>query len=222
MTEKQCFVILTNITKHCFILGGGLVTISKKELLNLTGISYGQLYRWKREGLIPEEWFMKQPSFTGQETFLPRDLVLERIRFILEKKDSCSLEEIREMLVTAPDKKELTWERLAELEEIDLEIAGLVRKEEYSYLEVGWLAALSDYRRKYQLSIEQAAELCQGSRGLLEKMGKEGTFFLIFQAGQTYYGACCENNKVVMEERIGQVEWYLLTKWAGKMKEKFL
>ena len=40
--------------------------ISKKDLLNDTGISYGQLYRWKREGLIPEEWFIKQPSFTGQ------------------------------------------------------------------------------------------------------------------------------------------------------------
>ena len=40
--------------------------ISKKDLLNETGISYGQLYRWKREGLIPEEWFIKQPSFTGQ------------------------------------------------------------------------------------------------------------------------------------------------------------
>ena len=31
--------------------------ISKKELLDQTGISYGQLYRWKRKGLIPEAWF---------------------------------------------------------------------------------------------------------------------------------------------------------------------
>ena len=34
--------------------------ISKKDLLAETGISYGQLYRWKREQLIPEEWFIKQ------------------------------------------------------------------------------------------------------------------------------------------------------------------
>lgn len=40
--------------------------ISKRELLENTGISYGQLYRWKREGLIPEEWFIKRASFTGQ------------------------------------------------------------------------------------------------------------------------------------------------------------
>ena len=50
--------------------------ISKKQLLSKTGISYGQLYRWKRERLIPEEWFMKQSSYTGQETFFPKRNVL--------------------------------------------------------------------------------------------------------------------------------------------------
>lgn len=45
--------------------------ISKKEVLSQTGISYGQLYRWKRKGLIPEEWFIRRSTFTGQETFFP-------------------------------------------------------------------------------------------------------------------------------------------------------
>ena len=58
--------------------------ISKKELLAKTGISYGQLYRWKREKLIPDAWFIKRAAFTGQETFFPRERVLERISFILE------------------------------------------------------------------------------------------------------------------------------------------
>ena len=31
--------------------------LSKKELLERYGISYGALYRWKRKGLIPEDWF---------------------------------------------------------------------------------------------------------------------------------------------------------------------
>jgi len=69
--------------------------ISKKELLAETGISYGQLYRWKREGLIPEEWFVKRSSFTGQETFFPRDRIIERVAAILGMKDEQSLEEIR-------------------------------------------------------------------------------------------------------------------------------
>ena len=77
--------------------------ISKKELLEETGISYGQLYRWKREGLIPEEWFIKRSSYTGQETFFPKDRVLERIELILEKKDVLSLEEIRGEIMGVDD-----------------------------------------------------------------------------------------------------------------------
>jgi len=73
--------------------------ISKKDLLLETGISYGQLYRWKREGLIPEEWFVKRSAYTGQETFFPRDKILERIGMILERKDEQSLEEIRKEIV---------------------------------------------------------------------------------------------------------------------------
>jgi len=72
--------------------------ISKKELLSETGISYGQLYRWKREGLIPEEWFIKRSAFTGQETFFPREKILERVQMILDMKDDQSLEAIRMQL----------------------------------------------------------------------------------------------------------------------------
>ena len=72
--------------------------ISKKELLQETGISYGQLYRWKREGLIPEEWFSKRSAFTGQETYFPRKLVLERVEAIQSMKDGLSLSDIRDLL----------------------------------------------------------------------------------------------------------------------------
>ena len=68
--------------------------ISKKELLQLTGISYGQLYRWKRKNIIPEEWFMKKSSFTGQETFFPKQRILDRIERIKELKDDQSLDDI--------------------------------------------------------------------------------------------------------------------------------
>ena len=70
--------------------------ISKKELLQETGISYGQLYRWKRERLIPEEWFIKRSALTGQETFFPRAQILERVKAIVEMKEDSSLEEIRQ------------------------------------------------------------------------------------------------------------------------------
>jgi len=72
--------------------------ISKKDLLLETGISYGQLYRWKREGLIPEEWFIKRPAHTGQETFFERDKIVGRISSIKELKAGHSLSEIINLL----------------------------------------------------------------------------------------------------------------------------
>lgn len=68
--------------------------ISKKELLKTTDISYGQLYRWKRKNLIPEEWFIKKSSFTGQETFFPKKKILDRIEKIKSFKDDVSLDEL--------------------------------------------------------------------------------------------------------------------------------
>ncbi len=71
--------------------------ISKKELLELTGISYGQLYRWKRKNLIPEEWFVRRSSYTGQETFFPKDKILQRIERIKNMKDGLSLDELADV-----------------------------------------------------------------------------------------------------------------------------
>jgi hypothetical protein len=71
--------------------------ISKKELLETTGISYGQLYRWKRKGLIPEEWFIRKATFTGQETFFPKVKVLSRIERIKDMKEDISLDQLADV-----------------------------------------------------------------------------------------------------------------------------
>jgi hypothetical protein len=83
--------------------------IAKKDVLREMGITYGQFYRWKRMALIPESWFIRRSTFTGQETFLPREKVLERIRRIQELKDRYSLEEIAEML--SPDATQRGYKR---------------------------------------------------------------------------------------------------------------
>ncbi len=100
-----CFVFgLNNVTVLCYnesIEGAGPMEeqlISKKELLEKTSISYGQLYRWKRKNLIPEEWFIRKSTFTGQETFFPREDILKRISMIQKMKENLSLDEMREML----------------------------------------------------------------------------------------------------------------------------
>ncbi|WP_028982874.1 YhbD family protein [Sporolactobacillus terrae] len=70
--------------------------ITKKELLERTGISYGQLYRWKRKNLIPENWFIRKATYTGQETFFPEKKILNRVHVISEMKDTLSLDELAE------------------------------------------------------------------------------------------------------------------------------
>ncbi len=68
--------------------------ISKKEVLEQYGISYGALYRWKRMGLIPEAWFIRKSTATGQETFFRRDQICPRVELILSRRDGISLEKL--------------------------------------------------------------------------------------------------------------------------------
>jgi len=92
--------------------------ISKKELLAATGISYGQFYRWKRMGLIPEQWFQRRSTRTGHETYLPRGRILERIAEIQALKDGRSLEEIADVFAAGG--------RTHGLADGDLEAGGLI------------------------------------------------------------------------------------------------
>ena len=97
---------IDSVTMLCYTDDSNIVTlknggeqmsdlISKKELLEKYKISYGTLYRWKRMGLIPEDWLVKKSTFTGQETFFNRDLICKRVEEILSKKEVSSLGDIK-------------------------------------------------------------------------------------------------------------------------------
>jgi hypothetical protein len=89
--------------------------ISKKDLLKRTAISYGQLYRWKRKGLIPEDWFIRKSTFTGQETFFPRDKVLARVDKILGmKSEDASLGDIADAVAPNLGEVSLTLAQIRE------------------------------------------------------------------------------------------------------------
>ncbi len=87
--------------------------ISKKELLELTGISYGQLYRWKRKNLIPEVWFIRKSTFTGQETFFPRQEMLARVERIKNMKEDLSLDALADMFSPSPSDVRLSLDEIA-------------------------------------------------------------------------------------------------------------
>jgi len=94
--------------------------ISKKEVLEETGISYGQLYRWKRKGLIPEAWFLRRSTFTGQETFFPRDKILERIQRIKEMKEEHPLDDLADLITHQVSAKlQVAFDKLRDLKWMD-------------------------------------------------------------------------------------------------------
>ncbi len=71
--------------------------ISKRDLLRAARISYGTLYRWKRMSLIPETWFIRKSTHTGQETFFPKERMLARVHRIQELKGELSPDQLREL-----------------------------------------------------------------------------------------------------------------------------
>lgn len=108
--------------------------VAKKEILRQTGISYGQLYRWKRKGLIPEAWFVRRSTFTGQETFFPREKILARIEQIKTMKDTHPLDDLADVITQQVNAKvKVAMERLrgaawfdeATAEECGLDAASL-------------------------------------------------------------------------------------------------
>lgn len=80
--------------------------ISKREVLERYGISYGALYRWKRLGLIPEDWFLKKSTVTGQETFFRREQICPRVELILSRKENISLEDLAAELAGTKKKQQ--------------------------------------------------------------------------------------------------------------------
>lgn len=169
-------------------------TISKKELLTLTGISYGQLYRWKREGLIPEEWFMKQSSYTGQETFFPKEQMVGRVRSILALKDDYSLDELSRIL--DPDAAACIYrEDLDLIRDLDVRVLDqtleLVRQETFRLTDIAFLILLSQAAVRNEWSDAELAELLAGSLPGVLAMKSGGYHCTFFRVEGKYHLAIC-------------------------------
>ena len=140
--------------------------ISKKELLELTGISYGQLYRWKRKNLIPEEWFIRRSTFTGQETFFPKDKILERIDKIKNMKDDLSLDDLADIFSPKPADIFLKGEELVKRKIVSpmaLDIYMNIRgnTEVFSFEKILFVAVLEKFLQTGSVSIEESSIILQ-------------------------------------------------------------
>jgi DNA-binding transcriptional MerR regulator len=165
--------------------------ISKKDLLAITGISYGQLYRWKRERLIPEEWFIKQSAYTGQETFFPRDQILSRIKSILDLKDAYSLEELAKILSPETSVAKISLQDLTEVSEIDqglLEaMPEIYGEDRFEFFEVALAAAVSQAAKKIGLTKEQAAQMLKKSTSAASSQKSVNISCTVFYSDGEYH-----------------------------------
>lgn len=160
--------------------------ISKKELLFITGISYGQLYRWKRERLIPEEWFMKQSSFTGQETFFPKDQMLQRVKAILEAKDQHSLEELAKIFSPETAEVTISLDQLKQIEEIPSQLLLAIllecKQASYCFFDVVLITAIAQTYQALSWTAQQSVSLIKKGLEMPPTQKNVNTSCTIFQA----------------------------------------
>lgn len=200
--------------------------ISKKELLRLTGISYGQLYRWKREKLIPEEWFNKQASSTGQETFFPKEAILKRVERIKAWKDQYSLEEMAAMLSPEFVDRLFSEEDLEQFHEIDIEIAAtfmdLWEKDEFTYREIIAMVMLSKIKDALSLSSKDCLSLIHAVLVSFQSMVSLEYHCVIFCFEDNYLHAFYPSSqKPIFDTRLSCVYELSMQEVSNQMKEKY-
>ncbi|CAI8849306.1 MULTISPECIES: YhbD family protein [Bacillus] len=140
--------------------------ISKKDLLELTGISYGQLYRWKRKNLIPEDWFVRKSTFTGQETFFPKEKILERIDKIQTMKEDLSLDELANMFSPSVTEVSLTKEDMirkgiASEPVVQFFIEQTNKPVEFQFVDILYVYILEELLQSGEISLEEGKMILQ-------------------------------------------------------------
>lgn len=179
--------------------------ISKKDLLELTGISYGQLYRWKRKKIIPEDWFIKKSVSTGQETFFPMEKILVRIREILSLKDESSLDELANMFSNDVKNAEILRKYILERNIVSLivlekfeETRGV--KEKYSSEELILILAFDYLINSSMVSFEEASNL--------------------INAIEFGYEEIKEGEKLILKRKLGVLFYYLSNRSEDVIEDK--
>lgn len=203
--------------------------ISKKELLKTTGISYGQLYRWKREGLIPEEWFVKKSSPTGQETFFPKELILKRIQSIQTLKDHYSLEELAKLLSPEITNRIFTEEELEAFTEIDISVAAdfmdVLDKDTFTFIEVLVMITLCRWKEHGLIQETKLHDLIPNVAMAAAKITEIRTTFLLLSVNREPYATFLVNpspeGTLLLDQRIKILCQISLQELCNEIKLKY-
>jgi len=199
--------------------------LSKKELLTLTGISYGQLYRWKRQNLIPESWFIKQSSFTGQETFFPKDRVLKRVEAILNLKDQHSLEELAEIFTPELTNKMFQASSVQQVEGLNQGIFGLfvklMAKESFTFRELLFVYALSEIDRRLNLGEPWQIGMVTTVKSWLPQIKNSDYQLLVCQTKERQFSILLpEDSTVYLDNDLEILTSLKLNELANELRDK--
>ncbi|HIW35343.1 MAG TPA: YhbD family protein [Candidatus Paenibacillus intestinavium] len=199
--------------------------ISKKDLLIETGISYGQLYRWKRQGLIPDEWFRKQSAFTGQETFFPRRRMVERIHAILAMKDTHSLDEMAELF--SPISANRIYLLLDIIEAIDVkaDVANLCiqlwGKHRFTFQEILLIELFDTMKQDISLSEEECEEWLVTARQWAQHLTGTDMQVIVYRRGSILQYMMLDNPcKYYLDHYSHFVQKYDLSERSRNLIEK--
>ena len=200
--------------------------ISKKDLLKTTGISYGQLYRWKREGLIPEEWFVKRSSPTGQETYFPQEKILKRIHAIQQLKDSYSLEELARILTPEVSNRLFCEEDLEHFDELDIDVAAdfmdAMSKDSFVFLDVLVMIALSQAMVDSAITEEERTHAVSFlSKRMSELHSADYVLELLQAQGHLYVLLKKEGSEVYLDDGLVAIRSIHLNELSNAIKLKY-
>ena len=172
--------------------------ITKKQLLEEMNISYGQLYRWKRLGLIPENWFIKRSSSTGQETILPRKKIINRIKDIQRQMETQSLEQLVEKYAFQRDRDVISLENMYKSPYLAVEYVNAVgnyfKKPCYTAAEYMMIICCADVAAKQRFTTRQYVDLLRLGLPLAGGCQKVEIRCVMFAAGGDYHILLLENN----------------------------
>ncbi len=179
--------------------------ISKKDLLSLMNISYGQLYRWKRKNLIPEDWFIKKSVSTGQETFFPKEKIIERINTIIELKDEASLDELAEKFSNEAKNIYLKRTYIVERNIVPETVLNMFegfsgREESYNEINLFSLLIYSELILSGLINGDEARNIALGLKREYEKIEEAMILVIKRKLGVCFYYLVNEGKEIELDE----------------------
>lgn len=200
--------------------------ISKKDLLETANISYGQLYRWKRKNLIPENWFIRKSTFTGQETFFPKKDILQRIEKIKSLKDDRSLDELADMFSPSPTVTSLTADELTQRNIVSYTAVEMYANHHgtqttYSFEKLLTLYLLDRLLQTGEMNRSEGFDLLKFLQEHLSKLNKsENELIFIRKMGVSLFILTSEPSSLFIESQAKIIAQYKLNTCMEELKLK--